>query len=187
MDWDDISADYLAVAHHVLVGLRKHIEAVALDLARRLDQGGKVLICGNGGSAADAQHFSAELVNRFLLDRRPYAGIALTTDTSSLTAIGNDCGYDHVFAKQVQALGRSGDALIAISTSGNAANVCRAVEAAKELGLHTIALTGGAGGRLTTLSDQSLSISCTEHTPRIQEGHGLIIHLLCERLEEILR
>lgn len=187
MDWDTISEDYLAVAHHVLVELRDPIDAIAADLAKRLDQGGKILLCGNGGSAADAQHFAAELVNRFLFDRRPYAAIALTTDTSILTAIGNDYGYDQSFSKQVQALGKKEDALIAISTSGNADNVCAAIEAANALELHTVAMTGGTGGRVIELANQAISVSCSPKTPRIQEGHGLIIHLLCERIEEILR
>ncbi len=187
MDWDTISEDYLAVAHQVLVELRETIDAIAVNLAERLGAGGKIMLCGNGGSAADAQHFAAELVNRFLFDRRPYAGIALTTDTSILTAIGNDYGYDQSFAKQVQALGKEGDALIAISTSGNADNVCAAIEAAKELNIYTLAMTGGTGGGVIGLADQALSVSCSPKTPRIQEGHGLIIHLLCERIEEILR
>lgn len=187
MDWDQISEEYLAVAHQVLVELREPIDSIAVELARRLEQGGKVLLCGNGGSAADAQHFAAELVNRFLFDRRPYAGIALTTDTSILTAIGNDYGYDQAFSKQVEAIGKPGDALIAISTSGNAENVCAAIEAAKGLDIYTLAMTGGTGGRLLGLADQALSVSCSPKTPRIQEGHSLIIHLLCERIEEILR
>jgi D-sedoheptulose 7-phosphate isomerase len=187
MNWDKVAEEYLSVAQQVLSEMRAAIETVAADLAARIERGNKVMICGNGGSAADAQHFAAELVNRFLLDRRPYAAIALTTDTSVMTSIGNDYGYEHVFAKQVEGLGRAGDALVAISTSGNAPNVCRAVEAARKMDLHTVALTGGEGGQLMTLADTVLCVSCTTSTPRIQEGHGVIIHALCEQMEEILR
>lgn len=187
MDWDQLAEDYLAVAHHVLSDMRTAITTVAEDMATRVERGNKIMICGNGGSAGDAQHFAGELVNRFLFDRRPYAGIALSTDTSVLTAIGNDYGYDQVFSKQVEGVGREGDVLVGISTSGNADNVCRAVEAAKITHMHTVAMTGGSGGTLAGLADTVLSVSCTNSTPRIQEGHGLIIHALCERIEEILR
>ena len=187
MDWTRIAQDYQAVAGHVLGPLRPQVESLAGELAARLQAGGKVLFCGNGGSAADAQHFAGEFVNRFLRERRPYAGLALSTDTSVISAIGNDYGYEQIFEKQVRALGRPGDALVAISTSGNAANVCRAVQAARELGLLTVGLTGGAGGQLAKLADRCLSISVTASTPRIQEGHQLLIHLICERVEEILQ
>ncbi len=186
MKWAQIEADVAAVMRHVFEELCPSIEALADEIAERLRGGAKVMICGNGGSAADAQHMAGELVNRFLFDRRPYAGMALTTDTSVLTCIGNDFSFDQVFEKQVKALGRRGDVLVAISTSGKAANVCRAVEAARELGMLTVGLTGGAGGRLAGLAEQVLSISCTDSTPRIQEGHGLVIHLLCQRIEEQL-
>ncbi|MFO1521164.1 MAG: SIS domain-containing protein [Kiritimatiellia bacterium] len=159
----------------------------AVDLiAGSLRAGGKLLICGNGGSAADAQHIAAELVNRFLLNRRPYAAIALTTDASILTSVGNDCDYDQIFEKQVQALGRPGDVLLGISTSGNSRNVVRAVDAANALGLHTIGLLGGTGGVLQGKVALPLTVTCTGHTPRVQEGHLLMYHLICERLEEIL-
>ncbi len=187
MNWDRLAEEYLGVAHEVFSVMLKRIDAVAEDIAARLERGNKVLVCGNGGSAADAQHMAAELVNRFLFDRRPYAGIALTTDTSVISAIGNDYGYEQIFSKQVAALGNAGDVLIAISTSGKAANVCRAVETAREMDIRTVAMTGGGGGRLIELADVVLSVSSTDSTPRIQEGHGLIIHVLCERIEEILR
>jgi len=186
MNWDQAQAEAAAVARHVFGPLRPAIESLADELAARLQAGGKVMACGNGGSAADAQHLAGELVNRFLKERRPYAGLALSTDTSVLTCIGNDCGYEQVFEKQVQALGRRGDVLIGISTSGNAENVCRAVQAARALGLLTVGLTGGPGGRLAGLAERVLSISGTAGTPRIQEGHQLIIHLLCQRIEELL-
>jgi D-sedoheptulose 7-phosphate isomerase len=187
MNWDRIAADYLAVADEVIGRLRPAVEALADELAARIRAGGKVMACGNGGSAADAQHFAAELVNRFLQDRRPYAGLALSTDTSILTCIGNDHAFDLVFEKQVRALGKPGDALLAISTSGNAANVLRAVAAAREMGILTIGLTGGLGGRLAGAVDRLLCVGATAQTPRIQEGHALIIHALCERIEEILQ
>ncbi len=181
-----MAEEYLAVADQVFGQLNDQIERVADDLAKRIQAGNCILICGNGGSAADAQHMTGELINRFLKERRPYPGIALTTDTSVMTAIGNDYSYDQIFEKQVQGLGRPGDALIGISTSGNAENVCRAMETAKEKGIRTIALTGGKGGKLKDLADEVISVSCTSSTPRIQEGHGLIIHALCERIEEIV-
>jgi D-sedoheptulose 7-phosphate isomerase len=187
MNWAQVQTDHRAVADFVLGALRPEIEVVAEELAACVRAGGKVLFCGNGGSAADAQHFAGEFVNRFLLERRPYAGLALTTDTAVLTAIGNDYGYELVFEKQVLALGRPGDVLVAISTSGNAANVCRALQAARATGLRTVGLTGGTGGKLAGLADHILSVACTASTPRIQEGHALILHLICERVEEILR
>lgn len=186
MNWNDIAADVQAVTRHVLVELRPGIEALAARMAAVLKGGGKILVCGNGGSAGDAQHLAGELVNRFLKERAPYACVALTTDSSVLTSIGNDYDFSQVFEKQVQALGRPGDLLIGISTSGNAANVLRAFAATRGIGLPTVAFTGGPGGKLVALADQVLSISCTRHTPRIQEGHLLVMHTLCERLEEIM-
>jgi D-sedoheptulose 7-phosphate isomerase len=187
MNLAQIQADYRAVAEHIFGALRPGLEGAADELVAAVRAGHKVLFCGNGGSAADAQHFAGEFINRFLLERRPYAGLALTTDTSVLTAIGNDYGYDQVFEKQVLALGQPGDVLVAISTSGNAANVCRAVRAARAAGLRTIAMTGGAGGQLAGLADRVLAVACTPSTPRIQEGHQLMLHIICERVEEILR
>ncbi len=186
MNWNQISEHYLAVAQEVLGPMQPAILSLAEEIAKRLRDGNKVLVCGNGGSAADAQHLAGELVNRFLVNRRPYAGVALSTDTSVLTSIGNDFGFEQIFEKQVMALGKPGDVLIGISTSGNADNVCRAIRAAKQLNMLTVAFTGGKGGRLIGLVDHSLCISLSS-TPRIQEGHQLIIHLLCERMEEILQ
>lgn len=186
MDWDAFAEGHLDAAHEVLTTLRPAIEAVAAGLAECLRQGGKVLACGNGGSAADAQHFAAELVNRFQRERKPYAAVALTTDTSILTSVANDYEFAQVFSKQVEALGRPGDVLLAISTSGNAANVCRAAEAARAAGLRTVALCGGKGGQLAKLVDESLCVASTGVTARIQEGHAMIIHALCELVEEKL-
>ncbi len=187
MDWNRMAEEYLGVADELFNRLKGGIADLADLIAARLKAGGKVMICGNGGSAADAQHFAAELVNRFLMERRPYAAIALSTDTSILTAVGNDYGYEFVFEKQVQALGKKGDILIAISTSGNASNVCRAADAAKALGITTVALTGGRGGKLAGLADHVLSVASTSCVPRVQEGHQFIMHAVCERVEEILK
>jgi D-sedoheptulose 7-phosphate isomerase len=186
MNTDDIAGDYLAVADEVFRGMLPDVETVAQAIAVCLQAGGKVLLCGNGGSAADAQHIAGEFLNRFLRERRPYAAIALSTDTSTMTAIGNDYDFSLVFAKQVQALGRPGDLLWAISTSGNAANVMHAVAAAREAGMKVIGMTGGRGGKLAEASDYLFCLRSTSSTPRIQEGHQLLFHLICERLEEIM-
>ena len=154
-------------------------------LAAALRAGGKVLACGNGGSAADAQHFAAELVNRFEMDRPPLAALALSTDTSTLTSIANDFAYSQVFSKQVRALGRRGDVLLAISTSGNSANVVEAVQAAHEGGLRVIGLSGNTGGKLAAaLAKEDVSI-CVPHknTARIQEVHLLVVHCLCDAID----
>lgn len=145
----------------------------------------KVLIFGNGGSAADAQHMAAEFVNRFLIDRRPLAAIALTTDTSILTSIGNDFSFDDIFTKQIQALGCNGDLALGISTSGNSPNVINGIEAAKELGLRTVVLTGGNGGKLSGLADLALNVP-TKETPHIQEVHIWIEHLVCQLVDEVM-
>src|SRR5882672_2191359 len=143
-----------------------------------LKAGGKVLACGNGGSAADAQHFAAELVNRFERERPPLAGLALTTDTSTLTSIANDYGYEQVFGKQLHALGRKGDVLLAISTSGKSPSVLAAVRAARELGLRSVALTGNGGGPMGGLLAAEDVHICVPHTRtmRIQEVHLLVLH-----------
>ncbi len=141
-----------------------------------------VFACGNGGSAADAQHFAAELTGRYVANRRSYAGIALTTDTSALTAIGNDYGYEHVFARQLEGLGKSGDVLIAISTSGNSGNVIKAIEVAKEAGIKTVGLLGRDGGKIAGTTDVDIIIP-SDTTARIQEAHIFVLHLLCEALE----
>jgi len=146
---------------------------------------GKILVAGNGGSAADAQHFAGELVSRFLFDRPALSAIALTTDSSILTAIGNDYGYEDVFARQIQALGRSGDVFIAISTSGNSANILKAIQTAKAIGLVVIGLTGLSGGKMKDMCDVCLCAP-SDSTPRIQECHLFIEHTLCACIEESL-
>ena len=151
-----------------------------------LTAGRKVLLFGNGGSAADAQHIAAEFVGRFLRERRPLAAIALTTDTSALTAIANDYGYDDVFARQVRALGVAGDVAVALSTSGRSPSVLRAVEACRERGIKTIGLTGGDGGLLAEKVDLSLRVSASRLSARIQETHILIGHVICELVDRRL-
>ena len=154
-------------------------------MAGALKAGGKILSCGNGGSAADAQHFAAELVNRFERERPPLAGLALTTDSSTLTSIGNDYSYEQVFEKQLRALGRRGDVLLAISTSGNSANVLAAMRAARELGVRIVALTGNGGGRMAAeLAAEDVHV-CVPHkrTMRIQEVHLLALHCLCDGID----
>lgn len=147
-----------------------------------LKNGGKVLICGNGGSAADSQHFAAELTGRYKTERTPLAGIALSTDTSALTAIGNDYGYDEVFARQAVALGRRGDILIGISTSGNSANVLKALKTARQNGLKTLGLSGRSGGTMNDFCDLNLIIPAND-TARIQEMHILVIHTICQAVD----
>jgi len=153
-----------------------------------LANNGKVLACGNGGSAADAQHFIAELVGRFERERLPLAGVALNTDTAILTAVGNDYEFDAVFARQVHALGQPGDALVAISTSGNSANVLRAIEAAHARDMSVIALTGKGGGQVTQRLAAADVHLCVPHerTMRIQEVHILILHALCDGIDVLL-
>lgn len=159
-----------------------HILAQAEDMAERLKRGCRILVCGNGGSAADAQHFAAELSGRYVKERRALAGIALTTDTSALTAIGNDYGFDRIFARQVEALGRPGDLLVGISTSGNSPNVILAVEAAQQLGIRTLGLLGRDGGKLKGKVDDALVVP-SPVTARIQEVHQMVYHFWCEALD----
>ena len=156
--------------------------------AQSLKAGGKALACGNGGSAADAQHFAAELVNRFERERPPLAAIALTTDTSTLTSIANDYAWQQVFSKQLRAIGRKGDVLLAISTSGNSANVLDAVAAAHELGVQVVALTGAGGGKMAAALDSRDVSICVPHkvTARIQEVHLLVLHCLCDAIDHEL-
>ena len=164
------------------------IEAAARRMAECLLADGKVMACGNGGSAADSQHFAAELLNRFEKERPPLAAIALTTDTSTLTSIANDYRYEDVFAKQIQALGRPGDVLLAISTSGNSPNVIEAIHAAHARGVTVVALTGKKGGKIAILlgpDDIHLCVPA-ERTARIQEVHLLAIHCLCDGIDALI-
>jgi len=168
---------------------REHLASIlaAFDrVASALRAGGKLILIGNGGSAADAQHVAAELVNRFERDRRPLAALALTTDSSILTSVGNDAEFRFVFSRQVAALGRPGDILLAITTSGNSPNVLEAVRQAAAMGIGTLALTGGTGGRVRQMADMTLCVGTTSRTCRIQEALLLLEHLLCEWLESEL-
>jgi len=153
-----------------------------------LRSGGKVMACGNGGSAADAQHFAAELIGRFERERQELAAIALTTDSSILTAVGNDYSYDEVFSKQVRGLGKPGDILLGISTSGNSKNVVKAIEAAKKIGMKIIALTGNGGGKIATLLDSGDIHLCapSTRTARIQETHLVLLHSLCDGVDHLM-
>ena len=181
-----IFANSIAAKQRFLDEYGEVLESAIAEVVRTLRTGGKLLLFGNGGSAADAQHIAAEFVNRYLIERRPLPAIALTTDTSALTSIANDYGVEDLFAKQVRALGQRGDVAIAISTSGNSANVLRALEVCRELGIRTIGLTGGSGGKMASMVDHFLCVSATSVTPRIQETHILIGHVICEMVDEVL-
>lgn len=178
-----IFAESLAAQQQFLRESSASVVAVVAEIVRSVRTGGKILLFGNGGSAADAQHLAAEFVNRFLIERPPLPAIALTTDTSALTSILNDYGADVIFAKQIQALGRKGDVAIAISTSGSSANILRGVDVCRELGIRTIGLTGGTGGAMASRVDHLLCVSATRSTPRIQEVHILIGHTICELVD----
>ena len=158
------------------------LEAIARAMVSTLRAGGKILWCGNGGSAGDSQHLAAELVGRFRRQRRGLASLALTTDSSALTSIANDYGYEAVFSRQVEALGVAGDLLVGISTSGNSQNVVAALEAARSRGLTTVAFTGAGGGRMAKLADHLFAVASQE-TARIQEAHILAGHMLCDWIE----
>jgi D-sedoheptulose 7-phosphate isomerase len=180
-------AFHRAIEDHLRVGreLREQqqiLEAIAVKMIQALLSGGKVLWCGNGGSAADCQHFAAELVGRFRRERRGLASIALTTDTSILTAIGNDYGFDEIFRRQVEALCAPGDVVVGISTSGNSKNVCAALSEAKKIGAFTAAFTGRDGGAVSAICDVALRVA-SKDTARIQEAHILAGHILCDWME----
>jgi D-sedoheptulose 7-phosphate isomerase len=164
--------------------LPRFLEAINL-VSQAFERGNKLLLFGNGGSAADAQHIAAEFVNRYIIDRPPLPAIALTTDTSILTSISNDAAFQEIFSRQIKALGKDGDIVIGLSTSGNSPNVIKAFEVAKEMGIKTVALTGNDGGMLAKLADVSLIVSSSS-TPRIQETHILVGHTLCEMVEHQL-
>jgi len=177
--------DSIALKEKVLKNnlLLEQIETVANLCVKTLKNGNKILIAGNGGSAADSQHFAAELIGRFYLDRPGLAAIALTTDTSIITSIGNDFGYDQIFKKQIEGLGKAGDIFFAISTSGNSSNILEAIPVCTEKGISIIGLTGKDGGKMNKSCDINLCIP-GNITPRIQECHSLIIHILCEIIEK---
>lgn len=176
--------DHLAVAKAVMESdLLEKLDIVAEVVKTALAKGNKVLFCGNGGSAADSQHLAAEFVGRFQKERKGLPAMALTVDTSILTAVGNDYGYDKVFVRQVEALARPGDVLIGISTSGNSGNVVEAIELAKSMGVYCVGMTAQGGGKMATLCDQCLAVP-VKVTARAQEMHILMGHILCELVDE---
>lgn len=164
------------------------VAIAVLAMVECLNAGGKIMACGNGGSAADAQHFAAELMGRFERERRELAAVALTTDTSILTAVGNDYSYDQVFSKQVRGLGKSGDILLAITTSGNSKNVIKAVEAAQAMGIKVVALSGNGGGQLNKVlgANDLLLAAPSSRTARIQEIHLVLLHALCDGIDHVM-
>lgn len=171
---------------HRVMGSKKLLQALeeaAGLVTLALKAGGKVMFCGNGGSAADAQHWAAEIVGRFQKERPGMAALALTTDTSILTAVGNDYGYDTIFSRQVEGLGREGDVLVGISTSGNSANVLKAIAKAREKNMRVIGFTGKGGGKMAELCDVLLAVPA-DNTARTQEAHELMGHILCELVED---
>jgi D-sedoheptulose 7-phosphate isomerase len=173
-----------AAAHERMAANVESVVAVVDAITRSLQQGGSVLVFGNGGSAAEAQHFAAELVGRYEQERKAWPAIALTTDSSALTAIGNDYGFDRVFARQLEALGKSGDVAIGISTSGNSPNVLRALETGNQRGLITVALTG-RGGDAGKIAAHHIAVP-EARTARVQEVHATLLHVICELVEKQL-
>lgn len=187
MNSEWIKSELTLVAAH-MEELTRHADIIARiadACAQTLKNGGKVMFCGNGGSAADSQHLAAEFVGRYKMERKALNSVALTVDTSILTAVGNDYGYDDVFRRQVEGIGNKGDVLIGLSTSGNSTNVVRAFELAKSMGIVTIAFTGAAGGAMRELADVCLAVpsSVTNH---IQEMHITAGHLVCELVEKLV-
>lgn len=159
------------------------IEETVNIIYNSIKSGGKLMVCGNGGSAADAQHMAAEFVNRFLRERKPLPALALSTDTSNLTSIANDYSFEDIFSKQVEALGKKGDILMGISTSGNSKNVIKAVETANDMGITTVGLLGKDGGSIAGIANKSIMVP-SDSTPRIQEMHIFIIHTICQMIED---
>ncbi len=178
----DYFAGHLEVGQQLLDRASGDIAHAAKVMIEVLENNRKIMLCGNGGSAADAQHIAAELTGRFFLDRKPLPAIALTTDTSALTAIGNDFGFEQIFARQLEGLGKKGDLLIGISTSGNSPNIIEAIRAAQEMGIRTLGLSGGRGGRLGELVARTIVIP-TDYTPQIQEFHITVGHILCDLID----
>lgn len=177
-EWGQTAEDFFKVREDAF-------EKVIDLIVEKLKKGQKILVFGNGGSAAQAQHFAAELVNKFLKVRPPIRALALTTDTSALTSIANDTSFDHVFSRQIEAFGEKDDVALGLSTSGNSPNVIEAFEVAQKKGMDTVALTGKGGGKLNTRVDHLLDVP-SESTPRIQEIHILLLHLLAQKIEEQL-
>lgn len=184
----DIFRESLLTIDRASAQISPQIERAANLMIRCLMEGGKILVAGNGGSAADAQHFSAEMMNRFEMDRPPLPAVALTTDTSTLTSIANDFDYQHVFSKQIRALGQPGDTLLVITTSGNSENLSQAVKTSHEKEMHCVALNGKQGGELTGVlkADDVNIVVPGNSTARIQEVHGIVIHCFCDLIDRHL-
>ena len=182
MDYQEAAGELSRLLDKFFMERGKTFEHAATACLRSLRAGGKILVFGNGGSAAEAQHFAAELVNRFLKNRPALRAVALSTDTSVLTSIGNDSGFDRIFSRQVEALAEKGDVALALSTSGNSPNVINALKTAKKKKLVTVAVTGKGGGKMARLPDYLLDVASLE-TPRIQEAHLVLLHLLAEEIE----
>jgi D-sedoheptulose 7-phosphate isomerase len=185
MDYQKVIEEWRQIADDFFAAKGKLFEKVADLLRKSLRDGHKVLIFGNGGSASQAQHFAAELVNKFLKERAALRAVALTTDTSALTSIANDTCFDNVFSRQIEALGDKGDVAVGLSTSGNSANIIEALKAAKKKGLLTVALTGKGGGKVSQFAGYLLDVP-SKSTPRIQEVHLLLLHLLAQEIEKTL-
>ncbi len=177
--------EHLAVINELLASQVDVIEQIAQLMVRVLNSGGKILIAGNGGSAADAQHIAGELVGRYLFNRPALPAVALSTDTSVLTCVANDFSYDDIFVRQIEALANQGDLFWAISTSGNSANVIKAAKQARELKVHVVGFTGRDGGPLKVLSDLCLTVP-HDRSNRIQEGHQLAYHIICQLVERAM-
>jgi D-sedoheptulose 7-phosphate isomerase len=175
-------SSHLETINNVIGSMENDIEIASTIIVDALKNGNKVLLCGNGGSAADAQHIAAELTGRYKTERRGLPGIALTTDTSAITAIGNDYGYDRIFDRQVESLANKGDIIIGISTSGNSKNVVSALELGQELGCKTVGLTGRDGGAMNNVCDINIIVP-SDNTPRIQEMHILFGHTICQIID----
>lgn len=185
MDYKQVMDDLKGIIEEFFKKRENDFKQIIQKTSQSLNSGGKVLIFGNGGSAAQAQHFAAELVNKFLKKRAALPVLSLTTDTSALTSIANDTSFEYVFSRQVEAFGKKGDVVLGISTSGNSPNVIQGIKKAKHLGLITIALTGEGGGRIGSLPDYLLDVP-SENTPRVQEAHLIILHLLAQEMEKEL-
>ena len=183
---DNIVSESIEVKLEFFKKNKKTLVKFSHEIADAFKRGNKLLIFGNGGSAADAQHLAAEFVNRMLIERPPLPALALTTDSSILTSVGNDYSYKEIFSKQVKALGKKGDIALGISTSGKSANVVEALKVASKLGLKTASMTGGNGGEIAPLSEFSLNVSIGKNAPRTQETHLVILHIIAELVDRIL-
>lgn len=182
---DEILQESISVKEKFIIDYKDNLISLAEKIVSSFTSDRKLLICGNGGSAADAQHIAAEFVNRFEMERPPLPAIALTTDTSIITSIGNDYSFNDIFTKQIKAIGLEGDILLAISTSGNSPNILSAVETAREMDIYVAGLTGGGGGKLKDICDMCMTAG-SDSTARIQETHILAGHIICKLVDEML-